>query len=183
MKPNPTRRSESLQVFCCTSASPASRWTFGDRLRGIAAAAPPSISDSFLAPLIGAFQASYPNVRVQVFITDRIVDHIAEGVDLAFRVDPRLKDSSLVARKILTYRHQLLASPAYLAACKRQPQKAAGPARPPPACPICTSTISDVVRGSDRRFSMTDIVNRDLLADPKSRPTIKKDVREGILHA
>ena len=86
-------------------------------------AAPPSISDSFLAPLIGAFQASYPKVRVQVFITDRIVDHIAEGVDLAFRVDPRLKDSSLVARKILTYRHQLLASPAYLAACKKQPQK------------------------------------------------------------
>jgi len=86
-------------------------------------AAPPSISDSFLAPLIGAFQASYPKVRVQVFITDRIVDHIAEGVDLAFRVDPQLKDSSLVARKVLTYRHQLVASPAYLAVCKKQPQK------------------------------------------------------------
>src|SRR5215467_15195585 len=86
-------------------------------------AAPPSISDSFLAPLIGAFQASYPDVRVQVFITDRIVDHIAEGVDLAFRVDPHIKDSSLVARKVLTYRHQLVASPAYLAACKKQPQK------------------------------------------------------------
>jgi len=85
-------------------------------------AAPPSISDSFLAPLIGAFQASYPNVRVQVFITDRIVDHIAEGVDLAFRVDPQLKDSSLVARKILTYRHQLVASPTYLANCKKVPQ-------------------------------------------------------------
>ncbi|SRR5258708_7292778 len=85
-------------------------------------AAPPSISDSFLAPLIGAFQASYPNVRVQVFITDRIVDHIAEGVDLAFRVDPHLKDSSLDARRILTYRHQLVASPAYLASCKKPPQ-------------------------------------------------------------
>src|SRR5258708_35768474 len=45
-------------------------------------AAPPSISDSLLAPLVGAFQASYPNVRVQVFITDRIIDQIAEGVDL-----------------------------------------------------------------------------------------------------
>jgi len=86
-------------------------------------AAPPSISDSLLAPLIRVFQASYPNVRVQVFITDRIVDHIAEGVDLAFRVDPQLKDSSLVARKILTYRHQLVASPAYLTNCKKQPQK------------------------------------------------------------
>ncbi|HUO34410.1 MAG TPA: LysR family transcriptional regulator [Candidatus Acidoferrum sp.] len=81
-------------------------------------ASPPSISDSFLAPLIGAFQTAHPNIRIQVFITDRIVDQIAEGVDLAFRVDPKLKDSSLVARKILTYRHQLVASPAYLARCK-----------------------------------------------------------------
>jgi len=81
--------------------------------------APPSISDSLLAPLIGAFQASYPNVRVQVFITDRIVDQIAEGVDLAFKVGEQLKDSSLVAHRILTYRHQLVASPSYLSKCKR----------------------------------------------------------------
>ncbi len=75
--------------------------------------APPSISDSLLAPLVGAFQAAYPDLRVQIFITERIVDQIAEGVDLAFRVGD-LEDSSLVARRILTYRHQLVASPAYL---------------------------------------------------------------------
>jgi DNA-binding transcriptional LysR family regulator len=87
-------------------------------------ASPPSLSDSLLAPLIDAFQAAYPDVRVQVFITDRIVDQIAEGVDLAFRVDPQPKDSSLVARKILTYRHLLVASPAYMAGRKapRRPQ-------------------------------------------------------------
>ena len=79
--------------------------------------APPSISDSLLAPLVGAFQAAHPQVRVQIFITERIVDQIAEGVDLAFRVGD-LRDSSLVARRILTYRHQLVASPAYLATCK-----------------------------------------------------------------
>jgi len=75
--------------------------------------APPSISDTLLAPLVGAFQASYPNVRVQIFVTDRFVDHIAEGVDLVFRLGA-LKDSSLVARKVLTYRHQLVASLFYL---------------------------------------------------------------------
>jgi DNA-binding transcriptional LysR family regulator len=79
--------------------------------------APPSISDTLLAPLVGTFQARYSNVRVQIFVTDRFVDHIAEGVDLVFRRGP-LKDSSLVARKILTYRHQLVASPAYLEKCK-----------------------------------------------------------------
>jgi DNA-binding transcriptional LysR family regulator len=67
---------------------------------------PPSISDSLLAPLLCAFQASHPNLRVQVRVTERMVDHIAEGVDL-FRIGA-LKDSTLVARRILTYRHQLV---------------------------------------------------------------------------
>jgi DNA-binding transcriptional LysR family regulator len=75
--------------------------------------APPSISDTLLAPLVGAFQAAYPEVRVQVLVADRFVDHIAEGVDLVFRLGA-LKDSSLVARKLLTYRHQLVASPVYM---------------------------------------------------------------------
>jgi DNA-binding transcriptional LysR family regulator len=75
--------------------------------------APPSISDTLLVPLLGAFQALYPNVRVQFLVTDRFVDLIAEGIDLVLRLGT-LRDSSLVARKILTYRHQLVASPAYL---------------------------------------------------------------------
>lgn len=84
--------------------------------------APPNVSDSLLTPLLCAFRASYPNVRVQALITERYVDHIADGVDLAFRVGA-LKDASLVARPILTYRHRLLASPEYL-------KKAAPPKRP-----------------------------------------------------
>src|ERR1700722_7151998 len=46
-------------------------------------------------------------------ITERIVDHIDEGVDLLVRIGA-LRDSTLVARKILSYRHLLLASPRYL---------------------------------------------------------------------
>ncbi len=75
--------------------------------------APPSISDSLVVPLVGAFQATHPDVRVSIFVTERFVDHIAEGIDLAFRFGG-LKDSTLIARRILTYRHQLVASPAYL---------------------------------------------------------------------
>ena len=60
--------------------------------------APPSIADTLLTPLVTAFQASYPNVRIQILVTDRFVDHIAEGVDLAFRFGA-LRDSSLVARR------------------------------------------------------------------------------------
>jgi DNA-binding transcriptional LysR family regulator len=85
--------------------------------------APPSISDTLLTPLVTAFQASYPHVRIQILVTDRFVDHIVEGVDLAFRLGA-LKDSSLLAKRILTYRHQLVASPAYLEGCKlpKKPQ-------------------------------------------------------------
>jgi DNA-binding transcriptional LysR family regulator len=75
--------------------------------------APPNISDSLLTPLLCAFHASYPNVRVHALITERYIDHIADGVDLAFRVG-MLKDASLVARRLLTYRHLLVASPDYL---------------------------------------------------------------------
>ena len=85
--------------------------------------APPSVSDTLLTPLVNAFQASYPNVRVQILVTERLVDLIAEGVDLAFRLG-ELKDSCLVARRVLTYRHQLVASPSYLKTCKppREPR-------------------------------------------------------------
>jgi DNA-binding transcriptional LysR family regulator len=81
----------------------------------------PSVSDTLLTPLVTGFQASYPNVRVQILVTERMVDLIAEGIDLAFRLGP-LKDSSLVARRVLTYRHRLVASPSYLSG-REPPQK------------------------------------------------------------
>jgi DNA-binding transcriptional LysR family regulator len=75
---------------------------------------PPSISDSLIVPLVSAFQASYPSVRVQVRITERLGHSIADDVDIAFRIGAFIH-SSLVVRKLLTYRHQVVASPAYLA--------------------------------------------------------------------
>jgi len=79
--------------------------------------APPSIADSLMAPFVTAFQATYPEVHVHVLVTDRFVDPIAEGIDLIFRVGP-LEDSTLIAKTILRYRHQLVASPDYLAKIK-----------------------------------------------------------------
>ena len=78
--------------------------------------APPSISDTLLTPLAIAFQKHYPNVRLQILVTERYVEHIADGVDLVFRVGA-LRDSSLVARRLLAYRHRLVATPAYLKHC------------------------------------------------------------------
>ncbi len=85
--------------------------------------APPNLSDTLLTPLVTGFQASYPNVRIQILLTERFVDHIADGVDMVFRLGA-LRDSTLVARRILTFRHRLVASPAYLKGCKppKKPQ-------------------------------------------------------------
>ena len=74
----------------------------------------PSISDSLIVPVVSAFQASYPSVRVQVRITERLAHSIADDVDIAFRVGGFI-DANLVVRKLLSYRHQVVASPAYLA--------------------------------------------------------------------
>jgi DNA-binding transcriptional LysR family regulator len=76
--------------------------------------APPNIIDSLVAPVVTAFQAAHPHVRVQIMVAARAIDHVADGADLVFRVGT-LNDPSLVAQKILTYRHQLVASPTYLA--------------------------------------------------------------------
>jgi DNA-binding transcriptional LysR family regulator len=79
--------------------------------------APPSISDSLIVPVVSAFQASYPSVRVQVRITERLGRSIADDVDIAFVVGAFI-DAGLVVRRLLTYRHQVVASPAYLAGCE-----------------------------------------------------------------
>jgi DNA-binding transcriptional LysR family regulator len=85
--------------------------------------APPSISDSLILPVVSGFQAAYPNVRVQVLITERIVDQIAEDVDIAFKVGTYV-DPTLEARTLLTYRHLVVASPGYIAryGAPEQPQ-------------------------------------------------------------
>ncbi len=77
--------------------------------------APPSISDTLLAPLVASFRHAFPDLRVKVFISGRITDDMAEGVDLEVKIGPR-RETTLVTQKILTYRHQLVASPAYLRA-------------------------------------------------------------------
>ncbi len=74
---------------------------------------PPSISDVLVIPLIKDFQALYPNAIVNCLVTDRHVNHIEDGIDISLRVGD-LKDSSLVARRLLRYRSVLVASPRYL---------------------------------------------------------------------
>jgi DNA-binding transcriptional LysR family regulator len=67
-----------------------------------------------LGPVLFEFAFAYPEVGLEVSFTDRMVNLVEEGFDVAVRVG-RLADSSLVARKLATVRVVTVASPAYLA--------------------------------------------------------------------
>ena len=66
-----------------------------------------------LAPLWPAFMARHPKVVLDVTLSDRMVDLVDEGYDLAVRIS-RLQASSLVSRQLTTTRMVLCASPEYL---------------------------------------------------------------------
>ena len=66
-----------------------------------------------LPPLIDRFLAAYPNVAVDLQVTNRQVNLVAEGIDLALRGGP-MKDSPLQSRKFGTARLALFASKKYL---------------------------------------------------------------------
>lgn len=66
-----------------------------------------------LTPALPEFLARYPEVQVDLTVTDRVVDLIEEGADLGIRLGA-LADSSLVARKICDLERVVCAAPAYL---------------------------------------------------------------------
>ncbi len=74
---------------------------------------PASVARLHIAPAVAAFQAQYPAVKVAMSVTDRMVDIVGEGLDIAVRVG-RLEDSSLIARKVGEGRRLVCAGPSYL---------------------------------------------------------------------
>lgn len=86
---------------------------------------PPEFNELSLVQVITRFSRQYPDVRLELDLSPRRVDLIAERFDLAVRVATHLPDdSSLVARHIITLGNGLYASPGYL----KQRGNPAGPA-------------------------------------------------------
>ncbi len=77
--------------------------------------APVDLGVLFLAEVTTRYTARYPAVSVDVHLTGRVVDLVAEGFDVALRVAARLQDSSLVVRRAAPVLLHLFASPVYLA--------------------------------------------------------------------
>lgn len=73
---------------------------------------PMSFGIGHVAPALADFMARYPDLRVAMELTDRRVDLIEEGVDLAIRI-AELPDSSFIARRLAPARRVVCASPDY----------------------------------------------------------------------
>jgi DNA-binding transcriptional LysR family regulator len=66
-------------------------------------------------PEVAEFAALHPGLTVDIGLTDRFIDLVDEGWDVALRIG-RLRDSGLIARRLAPIRTVLCAAPAYLAA-------------------------------------------------------------------
>jgi DNA-binding transcriptional LysR family regulator len=76
-------------------------------------AAPLGIGRRFIAPRVPAFKDLYPQIDVRLRLSDRGVDVVAEGIDVAFHLG-LLEDSTLKVRTIADCPRILCAAPAYI---------------------------------------------------------------------
>lgn len=77
---------------------------------------PPEYHELSLVQILSAFSRRHPDVRLDIDLSSRRVDLVAERFDVAVRVAAQLPDdNALVARRIITLHNGLYASPAYLA--------------------------------------------------------------------
>ncbi|WP_174985704.1 LysR family transcriptional regulator [Burkholderia lata] len=75
---------------------------------------PSSLGRRIVLPSLSIFRQRYPDITLELGLSDRYVDPVEEGIDCMIRVGP-LEDSSMVARRIGMLKRVTCASPGYLA--------------------------------------------------------------------
>lgn len=82
--------------------------------------APVEFGNAHLAPLVTPFMQRYPDITLALDFTNRLVDLVQEGYDVAIRIAQTL-DTGLIGRRLATSRFHVVASPAYLERHGRPP--------------------------------------------------------------
>jgi len=98
---------------------------YGDAVREVSAAAvrgelrvtaPLVFGRRHITPIVASFLDAHPGVRVDLVLSDRNLDLVGDGLDVALRIGV-LANSAMVARKVGEVRRVLVASPRYLVGC------------------------------------------------------------------
>lgn len=77
--------------------------------------APVTFGERRIAPLVNDFVARYPELEVNLVLTNQVLDLVAERYDLAIRLG-QLEDSTMMAKRLSSRIHYVCASPDYLVA-------------------------------------------------------------------
>lgn len=80
-----------------------------------------------IAPLLPRLRTAFPDLGIDLVLTDANLDLVSEGIDLAVRLGPS-PDSSLIGFKLIDTRYRLCASPAYLANSQNEGRRLQTPA-------------------------------------------------------
>lgn len=74
-----------------------------------------AFGERWLTPRLGAFRSAFPEVGIELILTDTEIDIAAEGIDLALRLGPQIEGSFIVS-KLFDVRYHAVAAPSYLEA-------------------------------------------------------------------
>jgi DNA-binding transcriptional LysR family regulator len=126
---------------------------------------PVTLAQSTLGPIVPRFLAAHPKVRVEIQVTNRVVDLVQEGIDVALRVRSNLDDSgSLVVKNLGPTSGVLVASPGLL-------QRVGSPASPDELHRVPTVSMS----AADGRASWRLVGPRGEAFELQHRPVYTAD--------
>lgn len=110
-----TLAERATRIYCEAEDVENAARELSSRPRGlIRLAVPMSFGLRWVAPILPSFFRLYPEVTIDLHLSDALVDLVGDGFDAALRIAV-LPDSSLVARKLSPVAPFIVASPAYLA--------------------------------------------------------------------
>jgi DNA-binding transcriptional LysR family regulator len=127
----------------------------------LAVTSPWGLGHTHLLPLAVEFLTAYPEIALRLMLTDRVVNMVAENIDVAIRVGI-LPDSSMIASRIGSIRVVTCGSPSYLAARGL-------PKEPSDLCNHDCITIDDVAVPPTWKFGKGD---RPIVVPIRSRLTV-----------